>query len=51
MTLTLFIIKEYGRIILKKGYKEHSDLVRGVKLYRSVPKEKKKSLYKCAIVR
>lgn len=37
MTFVGFLIREFGRILLKNGYKQHSDLVRGVRLYKITP--------------
>ena len=37
MTFISFLIREFGRILLKKGYKKHSDVVRGIHLYRITP--------------
>lgn len=37
MTIIGFLIREFGRILLKKGYKKHSDVIRGILLYRITP--------------
>ena len=37
MTFIGYLIREFGRILLKKGYKKHSDLIRGVRLYKNTP--------------
>ena len=37
MTFIGYLICESGRILLKKGYKNHSDLIRGVSLYKITP--------------
>lgn len=47
MTFIGYLICESGRILLKKGYKNHSDLIRGVSLYKITPPNIKKSLIKC----
>lgn len=43
MKLIFYLVKEYGRILLKKGHKEHSHLLRGIRLYKTVPSDQKKS--------
>ena len=43
MSLIEYIVKECGRILLKKGYKEHSDLLRGLRMYEDTPSNCKKS--------
>lgn len=43
MTFIGFLIREFGRILLKKGYKQHSDVVKGIHLYRITPPNIKKS--------
>lgn len=47
MTFIDYLIREFGRIILKKGYKQHSDLIRGVRLYKNTPTKIKKSPLVC----
>lgn len=37
MRLIIYIIKELGRIILKKTDKRHSDILRGFLLYKNTP--------------
>ena len=39
-----FLIREFGRILLKKDYKKHSDVIRGIHLYRITPTDIKKAL-------
>ena len=43
MTFIIFLIREFGRMLLKKGYKKHSDVVRGIHLYRITPPNVKKT--------
>lgn len=47
MTLVGFLFKETGRILLKKGYKNQSALVKGANLWRKTPATKRKSTVKC----
>lgn len=47
MTFIGFLIREFGRILLKKGYKQHSDVVKGIHLYRITPPNIKKSPFLC----
>lgn len=47
MTILRYLINEFGRILLKKGYKKHSDLIRGIYLYRITPPSIKKSAFTC----
>ena len=47
MTFIGFLIREFGRILLKKGYKKHSDVIRGILLYRITPPNIKKSPFTC----
>lgn len=42
-----FLIREFGRILLKKDYKKHSDVIRGIHLYRITPTDIKKSPFTC----
>ena len=44
MKLIFYFIKEYGRILLKNGHREHSDLLRGIRLYKATPSDQKKSV-------
>ena len=46
MKFISYIIAECGRICFKKGYKEHSDLIRGIHLYLNTSSDKKKSVFK-----
>lgn len=47
MTFIGYIIRECGRILLKEGYREHSDLLRGIRLYKITPSYLKKSQVRC----
>lgn len=47
MTIIGFLIKEVGRILFKKGYKQHSDLIRGINLYKNTPHNIKKPSFTC----
>ena len=44
MKLIFYFIKEYGRILFKNGHREHSDLFRGIRLYKATPSDQKKSV-------
>ena len=44
MILINYLIHEFGRILLKKGHKNHSDLVRGLELYQNCPRHLKSRL-------
>ena len=44
MKLIFYFIKEYGRILFKNGHREHSDLLRGIRLYKATPSDQKKSV-------
>lgn len=45
--LTVYLIKEFGRIIVKKGYAQKSDLIKGIQLYKKTPKALRKSKWSC----
>lgn len=47
MRLINYLIHECGRILLKKGHRSHSDLIRGIKLYHNTPLGSKKSILRC----
>ena len=47
MTFIGYIIRECGRILLKEGYREHSDLLWGIRLYKITPSYLKKSQVGC----
>lgn len=47
MTFIGYLIREFGRILLKKGYKKHSDLIRGVRLYKNTPPGVRKTPLTC----
>lgn len=49
MILINYLIHEFGRILLKKGHKNHSDLVRGLELYQNCPRHLKKPITKCIL--
>lgn len=47
MTFIGYLIREFGKILLKNGYKQHSDLVRGCLLYKMTSTDVKKKPITC----